>query len=113
VPGRQASESVPQPPAAGPAAGKNFVFVTGGIEAAVAKAKEIAGAKNIVVNGGQIARRRLEVGLFDGAASSSYGWCPGRHSPFADMATTPAQFEGPIRVAEGTGISHIRYRVKK
>ena len=32
---------------------------------------------------------------------------------FADLGTAPAQFEGPIRVVEGTGVTHLRYRVKK
>lgn len=44
---------------------ENFVFVTDGIEAAVAKAKELAGDKNVAVNGGQMARQCLEAGLLD------------------------------------------------
>lgn len=32
---------------------------------------------------------------------------------FADLGTAPARFEGPIRVVEGTGVTHLRYRVKK
>ena len=44
---------------------ENFVFVTDGIEAAVAKAKELAGDKNVAVNGGQMARLCLEAGLLD------------------------------------------------
>src|SRR5919202_3216898 len=48
-----------------PAADENFVFVTDGIEAAVAKAKEIAGDKNVGVNGGQMASQCLDAGLLD------------------------------------------------
>jgi N-acetylglucosamine-6-phosphate deacetylase len=40
-----------------PADDEDFVFVTDGIEAAVAKAKELAGDKNVAVNGGQMARQ--------------------------------------------------------
>ena len=32
---------------------------------------------------------------------------------FADLGATPAQLEGPIRVVEGTGVTQLRYRVKK
>jgi dihydrofolate reductase len=51
---------------------ENFVFVTDGIEAAVAKAKELAGDKNVAVNGGQMARQCLEAGCSTRSASS---WC--------------------------------------
>src|SRR5689334_17820692 len=44
---------------------ENFVFVTGGIEAAVARAKELAGDRNVAVNGGQMARQCLAAGLLD------------------------------------------------
>jgi dihydrofolate reductase len=40
------------------------VIVSDGIEAAVAKAKQLAGDKNVAVNGGQMARQCLEAGLF-------------------------------------------------
>src|ERR1051326_974295 len=44
----------------------SFAFVTeGGIEAAVAKARELAGSKNVVVNGGQMAKQALQAGLLD------------------------------------------------
>ncbi len=48
-----------------PQADESFVFVTDGIQAAVAKAKEIAGDKDVAVNGGQMARQALEAGLLD------------------------------------------------
>ena len=44
---------------------ENFAFITDGIEAAVAKAKELAGDMNVAVNGGQMARQCLEAGLLD------------------------------------------------
>src|SRR4051794_31434467 len=48
-----------------PAEDDNFVFVTGGIEAAVAKARQIAGDRNVGVDGGQMARQCLDAGLLD------------------------------------------------
>ena len=44
---------------------ENFVFVTTGIEDAVAKAREIADDKDVGVNGGEIARQCFDAGLLD------------------------------------------------
>jgi dihydrofolate reductase len=103
-----------QPPADRPAADENFVFVTEGIEAAVAKAQEIAGEKNVGVNGGQIARQCLEAGLLDEIGIELVPVVLGSGTPlFADLSSTPVEFEGPIAVVEGVGVTHLRYRVKK
>jgi hypothetical protein len=32
---------------------------------------------------------------------------------FAELVATPVQFEGPVAVVEATGVTHLRYRVKK
>jgi dihydrofolate reductase len=50
-------------PAAGnrPEDDENFVFVTTGIEDAVAKAREIAGDKDVSANGAEIARQCFDV----------------------------------------------------
>jgi dihydrofolate reductase len=102
------------PPADRPVADENFVFVTDGIEAAVAKAKDIAGHRNVVVNGGQMARQCLEAGLLDEVGIELVPVVLGGGTPlFADLGATPLQFEGPTAVVEGTGVTHIRYRVKK
>jgi len=93
---------------------ENFVFVTDGIEAAVAKAKELAGDKNVVVNGGQMARQCLEAGLLDEVGVELVPVVLGGGTPlFAELAATPVQFEGPLTVVEGTGVTHLRYRVAK
>lgn len=92
----------------------NFVFVTGGIEAAVARAKELAGDRNVVVNGGQMARQCLEAGLLDELGVELVPVLLGGGKPlFGELGATPVQFEGPITVVEGTGVTHLRYRVKK
>ena len=31
---------------------------------------------------------------------------------FAELGATPVQFEGPVAVVEGTGVTHLRYRVR-
>jgi dihydrofolate reductase len=93
---------------------ENFVFVTEGIEAAVAKAKELAGEKNVGVNGGQMARQCLEAGLLDEVGVELVQVVLGSGKTlFGELAATPVQFEGPIAVVQGTGVTHLRYRVGK
>ena len=103
-----------QRPADRPSDDENFVFVTDGIEAAVAKAKEVAGDKNVGVNGGQMARQCLEAGLLDEVGVELVPVVlGGGKTLFGELATTPVQFEGPIAVVQGTGVTHLRYRVRK
>ena len=45
-----------------------FHFVTDGIETAVAKAKELAGDRDVTVSAGTMARQCLELGLLDEVA---------------------------------------------
>ena len=103
-----------RPPRDQAAGDENFVFVSDGIDAAVARAKQIAGTKDVVVNGGQIARQCLETGLLDELAIELIPVVLGGGTRlFADLGATPAQFDGPFRIVEGKGVTHLRYRVKK
>jgi dihydrofolate reductase len=93
---------------------ENFVFVTDGIESAVAKAKEAAGDKDVSVNGGQMARQCLEAGLLDEVGIELVPVVLGAGTPlFAELGATARQFEGPVAVVEGDGVTHLRYRVGK
>lgn len=95
-----------------PADDENFVFVTDGIEAAVARARDLAGDKNVVVNGGQMARQALEAGLLDEIGIELVPVVLGDGKPlFAGFGVAPTRFEGPTVVVEGTGVTHLRYRV--
>jgi dihydrofolate reductase len=95
-----------------PAQDENFVFVTEGIEAAVAKAREIAGDKNVGVNGGQMARQCLDAGLLDEVHVDLVPVLLGGGTPFfSELGTKPVQLEGPTSVVEGTGVTHIAYAV--
>ena len=98
-----------------PIADENFVFVTeGGIEAAVAKAQEIAGDRVVAVNGGQMARQALEAGLVDEIGVDLVPVILGKGTPLlADFTSNPVELEGPILVVEGKGVTHLRYRVVK
>jgi dihydrofolate reductase len=81
---------------------------------AKAKAKEIAGDRNVVVNGGQMARQALEAGLLDEVGVELIPVVLGSGKPlFAGLGATRVQLEGPIRVVEGLGVTHLRYRVRK
>ena len=91
---------------------ENFVFVTDGIEAAVAKAKEIAGDKDVGVNGGQMARQCLDAGLLDEVHVDLVPVLLGGGTPFfSELGTKPVQLEGPTSVVEGTGVTPIAYAV--
>jgi dihydrofolate reductase len=97
-----------------PAADENFVFVTEGIEAAVAKAKEIAGDKNVGVNGGQMARQCLDAGLLDEVHVDLAPVLLGGGTPFfSDLGTKPIQLDGPAAVVQGVGVTHLKYVVRK
>ena len=92
----------------------DFVFVTDGIEAAVAKAKEIAGDRNVGVNGGQMARQALEAGLLDEIGVELVPVILGSGTRLlADYTSGPIEFEGPILTVNGKGVTHLRYRVVK
>jgi dihydrofolate reductase len=94
---------------------ESFAFVTeGGIEAAVAKARELAGDKWVGLNGGQIAKQALEAGLLDEVHVDLVPVLLGEGVPFfGKVEGAPVQLEGPIRVREGKGVTHLAYAVRK
>jgi dihydrofolate reductase len=92
--------------------GESFVFVTEGIEAAIEKAKQIAGDKVVGVNGGQMARQALEAGLIDEVWIDLVGVLLGGGTPFFDHVKGPVSLEGPISVVEGKAVTHLRYLVR-
>ncbi len=92
----------------------SFHFVTDGIEAAVAKASEIAGDKVVGVNGGTIARQCLDAGLLDEVWIDLVPVLLGGGTPFFEqLGTAPVALEGPVSVQEGTRVTHLRYRVPR
>jgi dihydrofolate reductase len=92
---------------------ENFVFVTEGIEAAVARAKELAGDLDVAVNGGEMARQCLEAGLVDEIGIELAPVLLGSGKPlFGALGVAPMRVDGPYTVVEGTGVTHLRYRVR-
>ena len=103
-----------RPPDDRPAADDDFVFVTEGIEAAVARAREIAGDRDVGVNGGQMARQCLDAGLLDEVHVDLVPVLLGGGTPFfGGLASAPVQLDGPLSVVEGTGVTHLRYAVRR
>jgi dihydrofolate reductase len=92
--------------------GEWFTFVDGGIEAAVAKARELAGEKAVVLNGGTIASQGLEAGLVDEVWIDLAPVVLGAGTPlFPALSKAPYTLEGPVSVVEGTRVTHLRYEV--
>jgi dihydrofolate reductase len=90
-----------------------FTFVTDGIEHAVETAKALAGDKVVGVNGGTIARQCLDAGLLDEIWVDLVPVLLGGGTPFFDqLKDVPVELEGPT-VVEGTGVTHLRYRVRR
>jgi dihydrofolate reductase len=96
-----------------PRADAPFTFVTDGIEAAVERAKAIAGDKVVGVNGGTIARQCLDAGLLDEIWIDLVPVLLGGGTPFFEqLSNAPVELEGPVSVVEGTDVTHLRYRVR-
>jgi dihydrofolate reductase len=91
---------------------ENFVFVSTGIEDAVARAKEIAGDKDVGVNGGEIARQCFDAGLLDEVHVDLVPVFLGSGIPLlGGIRDAPVELDGPISVVQGTGVTHLGYRV--
>ncbi|MGI5520455.1 dihydrofolate reductase family protein [Micromonospora sp. CA-259024] len=94
-------------------ANDSFVFVTDGIESAIARAKALAGDKEVGVNGGTIAAQVIQAGLLDEVHVDLVPVLLGDGIPlFADLTIAPIQLDGPISVVEGDGVTHLAYRVR-
>ena len=91
---------------------ENFVFVTTGIEDAVAKAREIAADKDVGVNGGEIARQCFDAGLLDEVHVDLVPVFLGSGIPLPGMIKdAPVELDGPISVTQGKGVTHLVHRV--
>ncbi|WP_422735172.1 dihydrofolate reductase family protein [Micromonospora sp. WMMD729] len=92
---------------------ESFVFVTDGIVSAIDRAKALAGDKEVGVNGGTIAAQVVEAGLLDEVHVDLVPVVLGAGIPlFAGLTIAPMQLDGPFRVVEGDGVTHLAYRVR-
>ena len=91
-----------------------FTFVSDGIEAAIEKGKEIAGGKDVGLNGGQIASQALNAGLLEEIGVDLVPVLLGGGTPFfAGLVGGPVDLEGPVSITEGNTVTHLRYRVRR
>ena len=97
-----------------PREGAPFTFVTTGIADAVAAARDLAGDRNVGVNGGTIARQCLEAGLLDEVWVDLVPVLLGAGTPFfGHLAGGPVPLDGPVSVIEGDRVTHLRYLVRR
>jgi dihydrofolate reductase len=65
------------------------------------------------VNGGTIASQCLDAGLLDEIWVDLVPVLLGGGTPyFSELRRVPVELEGPISVAEGADVTHLRYRVR-
>jgi dihydrofolate reductase len=89
-----------------------ITFVTDGVERAVAQAKATAGAGWVGVAGPNVAQQCLNAGLLDEVRVNLVPVLLGEGIRYFDnLSNAPVTLEGPA-VIEGTGVTHLRYRVK-
>ncbi len=87
-------------------------FVTeGGIHAAVAKAKELAGEKDVVIASPNVAQQALDAGLLDTITVDLVPVILGSGTPYwANLQSAPIRLENPL-VRKGNRVTHLSYDV--
>jgi len=92
----------------------NGHFVTEGIEAAIALAKEIAGEKSVGVAAGTVAGQALAAGLLDEVAIDLVPVVLGEGHPyFADVEPDAVRLGDPTVVIASRRVTHLRFPVLK
>lgn len=93
---------------------EDFVFVTEGIESALAQAKAVTGDRDVVLGGGaNIAQQYLEAGLVDEIQIHLVHILLGEGKRLFDhMDVEQTKLEN-IRTIDSVGITHLRFRVLK
>ncbi|GIV95375.1 MAG: deaminase [Herpetosiphonaceae bacterium] len=90
-----------------------FTFVSDGIESAVARAKTIAGHKNVAVSAASIVQQCLRAGLLDEIHINLVPVLLGRGVRLFDhLGIEPIELER-TRVIEAPGVTHLTFRVVK
>jgi dihydrofolate reductase len=100
-------------PAGWPQPGSTVHFVTDGLESAVKQAKAAARGKAVGVHGADTIQQLLNAGLLDELHIDVAAVLLGSGVRLFDhLAGTPATLGNP-KVIQGTGVTHLRYRVPK
>ncbi len=89
-----------------------FHFVTEGVEAAVARAQEIAGDRIVAVTAGTIARQCLELGVLDEVSVDLVPVVMGGGRPFfGDLAVEDVLLGDPTTCIVGDRVTHLVFPV--
>jgi dihydrofolate reductase len=92
--------------------GSPFTFVTGGIEAAIAKARELAEGKDVVLSTPSTLQQALRAGLVDEINIDLASVLIGQGIPLFGALDAPVRLERTGTV-EGSGVTHLRFAVLK
>lgn len=98
-----------EPPTDWPRDGVPIHFISGA-EAAVAKARELAGGKGVAIAGAIATREVLDAGLLDEIVVSLVPVILGEGLPWFAGSRGPVRLSDP-EVFEDTGVTHLRYAV--
>jgi dihydrofolate reductase len=86
-------------------------YVSDGIAAAMARAKEAAGDRDVLVHGAYTAQRALEAGVLDELMIHQVPVLFGRGRRLVDVLPSRVELE-IVRVVDTPEATHIRYRVR-
>ena len=90
-----------------------FTFVPEGVEAAIKKAQKVARDKTVVVDGASIVQQAIRAGLVDEISVDLVPVLLGQGVRYFDnLAPAPIRLER-IHIVEGTGVTHLSFRVVK
>ena len=99
------------PPTDWPRDGVPIEFVSGA-EAAVARARELAGSKDVSIAGGTATREVLDAGLLDEIVVSLVPVILGAGIPWFAGSRGPVELSDPEVIAD-QGVTHLRFQVRK
>jgi dihydrofolate reductase len=89
-----------------------FTFVTAGVEAAVARAQEVAGDGVVAVTAGTIARQCLELGLIDEVVVDLVPVVMGEGRPFfGKLSLADVPLGDPTTCVQGDRVTHLVFPV--
>jgi dihydrofolate reductase len=94
--------------------GTTFFFVTDGIQSALAQARKAAGGKDVAIGGGASAvQQYLAAGLLDELEIHIVPQLLGRGARLLEQFDAGKVKLEPVRVLEGPGVAHLKYRIVK
>ena len=92
--------------------GRTLFDVTDGVASAVARAREVAGDRDVAVTAGTIARQCLELGLLDEVAVDLVPVVMGRGRPFfGELAQDDVPLGDPVVCVQGDRVTHLVFPV--